>query len=159
MLNDKSVYETIIPAIEDLVKENLPAVSVLSNTAALLFNSFEKISWAGFYLLKGKSLYLGPFQGRPACTVINIKNGVCGKSVREKTTVIVEDVDQFPGHIACDSDSKSEIVVPLVSGGNLYGVIDIDSHSYSSFGETDRKYLKKISDLISENYTETLFLN
>ncbi len=148
MKNDESVYSEIIPVIKELSEEGLPALSVLANTAAILYSSFEKISWAGFYLLKGNTLYLGPFQGKPACTKIDINRGVCGKAARERKTVIVEDVDLFPGHIACDSDSRSEIVVPLICNNELAGVIDIDSHSYSSFGETDRKYLEEIAALL-----------
>ena len=150
MSRDESVYKTIIPVIKELTSEKLPAISVLSNTCAVIYEKFDKISWAGFYILEGDTLYLGPFQGKPACTEININNGVCGKAARERKTVIVDDVETFPGHIACDSESRSEIVVPVVSGENLIGVLDIDSRIYSSFGNTDRIYLEDIAGILSE---------
>ena len=147
MYTDETVYKTVIQAIRELAGENLPGVTVLANISAILFSSFDKISWAGFYLLEGNTLYLGPFQGKPACTAIDINKGVCGKAAREKETVIVEDVDLFPGHIACDSGSKSEIVVPVFCDGKIRAVIDIDSRSYSSFGETDRIFVEEIAEI------------
>lgn len=152
MKTDESVYELLKPVIKSLSEEELPAISILSNTAALLYNSFEKISWAGFYIIKRNTLFLGPFQGKAACTKIDINKGVCGKAARNKTTVIVEDVNFFPGHIACDSESKSEIVVPLVIERNLIGVLDIDSRNYSSFGSIDKKNLEEIiSGILTNN--------
>ncbi|MCI0474292.1 MAG: GAF domain-containing protein, partial [Ignavibacteria bacterium] len=103
-------------------------------------------SWAGFYLYDRKSdeLVLGPFQGKIACTRIALNRGVCGASARERKTIIVEDVNKFPGHIFCDSLSKSEIVVPIVKGSVLIGVLDIDSGNYSAFDETDKQYLEEL---------------
>ena len=149
MKTDESIYKSILPVIRELAEEAVPVTSILANTAALLYSSFDKISWAGFYLLRENTLYLGPFQGRPACNVIDINKGVCGKAARDRKTVIVEDVDLFPGHIACDSESKSEIVVPLLPERKLKGVIDIDSHSYSSFGGTDIKYIEEIAEILN----------
>ena len=157
MHSDQTIYKSITSSIRELAGENLPAVTVLANISAILYSSFDKISWAGFYLYRENILYLGPFLGKPACTVIDVKNGVCGKAAREMKTVIVEDVNRFPGHIACDSDSRSEIVVPVISQGALLAVIDIDSHSYSSFGKTDRIYLEEIAEIISENYSKIIF--
>jgi GAF domain-containing protein len=151
MKTDESVYKSIIPVLKSLSEEKLPASSILANTAALLYSSFEKISWAGFYLLEGETLYLGPFQGKAACTKIDINRGVCGKAARNKKTVIVEDVDLFPGHIACDSESKSEIVVPVILDDSLIGVLDIDSPSYSSFDSKDQIYLEEITSIIVKN--------
>ena len=151
MKTDETVYKSIIPVLKSLSEEKLPAVSILANTAALLYDSFEKISWAGFYLLEGETLYVGPFQGKSACTKIDRNKGVCGKAARDKVTVIVEDVDLFPGHIACDSESKSEIVVPVILDDTLIGVLDIDSRSYSSFGSKDKKYLEEITSIIVKN--------
>ena len=148
MKTDESVYESIIPVLMELAGEDLPATTIMASTAALLYSSFEKISWAGFYLLDGETLYLGPFQGKPACTKIDINRGVCGKAARDRESVIVEDVEVFPGHIACDTDSKSEIVVPMISGSSLIGVLDIDSRSYSSFGSKDKMYLEKITNIL-----------
>ena len=146
---DAEIYEVLLPQIEALLNNNEPVISNLSNVTAALRQSFDKISWVGFYLLKDNILYLGPFQGKIACTVIKIGNGVCGTSAEKKETLIVDDVDKFPGHIACDSGSKSEIVIPLIKDGKLLGVLDLDSYEYSSFNETDKKYLEKICKLIA----------
>ena len=99
----------------------------MANIAALLFEELPDVNWAGFYLLKGQDLVLGPFQGKPACTRIGPGKGVCGAAVTTRETVVVENVNEFPGHIACDARSKSEIVVPLISAGQLLGVLDVDS--------------------------------
>ena len=112
--------------------------------------SFDKISWAGFYLYDGKKLYLGPFQGKIACTQIELGKGVCGISALKRETIIVPDVDKFPGHIVCDSDAKSEIVVPIIKDGNLFGVLDLDSSLLNSFNETDKIYLEKLCKFFSE---------
>ena len=157
MHTDENIYKSITATAEELASEDIPAVTVMANISAILYSSFEKISWAGFYLYLRNNLYLGPFQGKPACTFININNGVCGKAARDMRTVIVEDVNRFPGHIACDSDSRSEIVVPVIFQKKLRAVIDIDSSSYSSFGKTDRKYLEEIADIISIKCGEMLF--
>lgn len=125
-----------------LKEDNL--ISNLANVTAALKQTFDKISWVGFYLFDGKKLYLGPFQGNVACTNIEIGKGVCGKSAQLRKTIIVPDVHQFPGHIFCDADSKSEIVVPLIKQNKLLGVLDLDSTEYNSFNETDKIYLEQI---------------
>ncbi len=119
-------------------------VTVLSNAAALIWDSLKEINWAGFYLMKEGKLMLGPFQGKPACTVIEVGKGVCGTAVAEDRTQLVKDVHQFPGHIACDSASNSEIVVPIHSGGAVYGVLDIDSPKLGRFSEEDRDGLEAL---------------
>jgi GAF domain-containing protein len=111
---------------------------------------FDEISWVGFYLFDGAKLYLGPFQGKVACTKIEIGKGVCGKSAEKKETLIVADVDKFAGHIACDSDSKSEIVIPIIKGGDLFGVLDVDSYNLNAFNDTDKFYLEEICNFLSE---------
>jgi L-methionine (R)-S-oxide reductase len=131
-----------------LIEDNL--ISNLANVAAALKQSFDKISWVGFYLFDGKKLYLGPFQGNVACTSIEIGKGVCGKSAQLRKTIIVPDVHQFPGHIFCDTDSKSEIVVPLLKNSKLLGVLDLDSTELNSFNETDKLYLEQICKFLSE---------
>ena len=117
-------------------------ITVLSNAAALLWDSLEDINWAGFYLMKDGKLLLGPFQGKPACTVIEVGKGVCGTAVAEDKTQLVKNVHEFPGHIACDSASNSEIVVPVHAEGSVYGVLDIDSPLLGRFSEEDRDGLE-----------------
>lgn len=117
-------------------------ISVLSNASALLNQYLEDVSWVGFYLLKDNKLILGPFQGLIACTEIEIGKGVCGASAKTRETQIVENVHNFPGHIACDSRSNSEIVIPIIINGALYGVLDIDSTSFNRFNKEDEKELK-----------------
>ena len=117
-------------------------MTVLSNAAALVWDSLDDINWAGFYLMKEGKLMLGPFQGKPACTVIEVGKGVCGTAVAEDRTQLVKNVHEFPGHIACDSASNSEIVVPVHAGGSVYGVLDIDSPLLGRFSEDDRKGLE-----------------
>ena len=141
---DSKIYNELLPQIESLIDTNVPLISNLANAASALKYSFDKISWAGFYLLKGGKLFLGPFQGKIACTVIEPGKGVCGKSAALKETIIVEDVDNFPGHIACDGGSRSEIVVPLIRDNMIFGVLDLDSYELSAFDETDKIYLEKL---------------
>lgn len=149
-LPDEEKYQQIIPQVENLINPIEPIVSNFANVTALLNDSLEKISWVGFYLIKGDKLFLGPFQGKVACTTIEIGKGVCGTSAQQKKTIIVEDVHKFPGHIACDGDSNSEIVVPLIKNGILYGVLDLDSYHYSAFNQIDKIYLEKLCKLITD---------
>lgn len=119
-------------------------VPLLANVSALLFDTLERINWAGFYLMDNGSLLLGPFQGKPACIRIEVGKGVCGTAVRENRTVRVEDVHAFQGHIACDAASASEIVVPIRSGGRVVGVLDIDSPEKGRFDEADEAGLREL---------------
>lgn len=125
-------------------------ISNLSNFTAIIKDTFDKISWVGFYLFNGEKLYLGPFQGKVACTNIEIGKGVCGTAARKRETIIVADVNKFPGHIACDSSSKSEIVIPLIQTGKLLGVLDIDSYELNSFGIIDKNYLEEICKFLCD---------
>ncbi len=143
-------YKLLYQQLGSLVLKEDNLISNLANVTAALKQTFDKISWIGFYLYDGKKLYLGPFQGNVACTNIEIGKGVCGKSAQLRKTIIVPDVHQFPGHIFCDADSKSEIVVPLLRNGKLLGVLDIDSTEYSSFNETDKVYLEQICRFLAE---------
>lgn len=119
--------------------ENVPhKIANLANASALLWQELPNINWAGFYLLEDKTLILGPFQGKPACIAIPVGKGVCGTAVAEKRTLVVADVHQFPGHIACDCASNSEIVVPICKNGEVIGVLDIDSPQFDRFSEEDR---------------------
>ena len=126
-----------------LVKED-NLITNLSNLSAYLNYFLDDINWIGFYLFDGQKLTLGPFQGLPACTQILLGNGVCGVAAKERKTYIVDDVDKFPSHIACDSASNSEIVIPFVKNNKLIGVLDIDSPNYSRFDTTDKLYLEKV---------------
>lgn len=122
----------------------------LSNAAAALYRSLPDVSWAGFYLMHEGRLVLGPFQGNPACIHIAVGKGVCGTAVLERRIVRVEDVHRFPGHIACDSQSRSEIVLPLERDGEIFGVLDIDSPRLNRFSEEDETGLREIAELIRE---------
>lgn len=143
-------YKLLIKQVKNLLDEKDNLVTNLSNFTAALKQTFPKISWVGFYLYDGSKLYLGPFQGKVACTEIKIGSGVCGTSAQKLETIIVPDVDKFPGHIACDVDSRSEIVVPIVKDGKLFGVLDLDSTEYNSFDDTDKKYLEELVDYLSK---------
>ncbi|MCZ2970036.1 GAF domain-containing protein, partial [Acinetobacter baumannii] len=118
-------------------------VANLSNASALLNQFLDRVNWVGFYVTEGNQLVLGPFQGMPACVRIPFGRGVCGVAAETKTTQLVADVHQFPGHIACDSASNSEIVVPIVKEGAVIGVLDIDSPEKNRFDEVDQRYLEK----------------
>ena len=122
----------------------------LANASALLFEKLEGISWAGFYTIKEGKLVLGPFQGKVACTIIAMGKGVCGTVAQEDRTRVVPDVNKFPGHIACDSASKSEIVIPMHRKGELFGVLDIDSPLFDRFDEEDRKGLEEFVSILEK---------
>lgn len=136
-------YEALIPQIEALVNGEPDLVANLANVAAALKEQFGWF-WVGFYLVKENELVLGPFQGPVACTRIRYGKGVCGSSWEQARTLIVPDVEQFPGHIACSSLSKSEIVVPVIRDGKVIGVLDVDSAEYNEFDSTDQQYLEAI---------------
>ena len=133
--------------IKSIINKELPLVSNLSNVSALL-NKLDNINWCGFYIVKDNTLYLGPFQGEVACTMISYGKGVCGSSFKEKKTIIVDDVNKFEGHIACSSLSKSEIVTPIIKNDKVVAVIDIDSPIYNRFNLEDKKLLEKVADLL-----------
>jgi GAF domain-containing protein len=140
---DKEMFYKILNVkLEGLLASESNWLANLSNAAAHLFNNLETINWAGFYFLNEGELILGPFQGLTACTRIKIGKGVCGTAVAQKTTQLVPDVHLFPGHIACDGASNSEIVVPIMKDGFIYGVLDIDSPIKERFNEIDQKYLE-----------------
>lgn len=126
-------------------------VANLANTAAAIWQAMDRINWAGFYLMEEGKLVLGPFQGKPACIEIPVGKGVCGTAVKEGKTILVEDVHQFPGHIACDSASNSEIVVPIFKNGEIYGVLDIDSPYFARFTPEDQQGLEALVRILEEN--------
>lgn len=142
-------YRLFLPQFELLISDEKEEVSVLANAAAALREAFG-FFWVGFYLVKDDRLILGPFQGSTACYRIRKGKGVCGTSWAETRTLVVPDVDQFPGHIACSSLSRSEIVVPILAGGQVKGVLDIDSDQLNSFDETDRRYLEEVTAVIAK---------
>lgn len=140
-------YEVLIPQVEALIKGETDLIANLANMAAALKEQFNWF-WVGFYLVKEAQLVLGPFQGPVACTRIQKGKGVCGTSWEKAETLIVPDVNAFPGHIACSSLSRSEIVVPLLQGENVVGVLDADSFKLNEFDETDAKYLEELVNLL-----------
>jgi L-methionine (R)-S-oxide reductase len=139
----KEQYESLLPQIKAVIEDEGDLIANLANTCACLKEQFNWL-WVGFYLVKGDELVLGPFQGPLACTRIKKGKGVCGTSWAKKETLIVPDVNAFPGHIACSSLSLSEIVVPVIRGGQVVAVLDVDSEKYNEYDETDRKYLEQI---------------
>ena len=149
-LSTEEKYRLLIKQLKILLSKKDNFLSNLSNLAAALKQSFDKISWVGFYLSDGNKLYLGPFQGHVACAEIELGKGVCGTSAEKRESIIVPDVDKFPGHIVCDIGSRSEIVIPVIKNDELFGVLDIDSNKYNSFDETDRKYLEEICTFLSK---------
>eukprot|EP00456_Euglypha_rotunda_P078895 TRINITY_DN75631_c0_g1_i1.p2 TRINITY_DN75631_c0_g1~~TRINITY_DN75631_c0_g1_i1.p2 ORF type:complete len:157 (-),score=13.22 TRINITY_DN75631_c0_g1_i1:136-606(-) len=141
-------YQALIPQIKALIEGETDLVANLANIAGALKEQFGWF-WVGFYLVKEDQLVLGPFQGPVACTRIRKGRGVCGSSWEQAQTLVVPDVEQFPGHIACSSLSRSEIVVPLMKNGEVWGVLDVDSESLNHFNDTDRIYLEEIVSLLS----------
>lgn len=141
----------LLLAYSELIKNDFFEISILANTSAFLNEILENINWVGFYLLKGNTLLLGPFQGKVACTTIEVGKGVCGSAVLNKTTIVVDNVDKFPGHIACDPNSKSEIVIPIYVNNKIYGVLDIDSPILNRFSNSDQKFLEDITNILSNH--------
>lgn len=142
-------YEALLPQIKALIADESDLVANLANIAAVLKEAFD-FFWVGFYINKGENLVLGPFQGPLACTRIEFDKGVCGASYTQQATMLVPDVEAFPGHIACSSDSKSEIVVPVIKNNRVYMVLDVDSSQLNDFNEEDQQGLEAIAALISE---------
>ena len=144
-------YKEMIPQIESLIRNESDFIANLANTSAALKLALGvDASWVGFYIYKPHELVLGPFQGKPACVRIQIGRGVCGIAAKEKRTIVVPDVTKFPGHIFCDPQSKSEIVVPLLRNNEVIGVLDVDSASLNAFDKTDQLYLEQVSALLVE---------
>lgn len=139
----------LLEQIKSLVRPELPLVTNLSNASAVL-NQLKNINWCGFYIVKDGSLYLGPFQGDPACTYIPFGKGVCGTAAKEKQSIIVDDVNKFDSHIACSSLSKSEIVVPILKDNEVVAVIDVDAPIYNRFTKEDEKTLQEIATFLSK---------
>lgn len=150
-MDKKQEYDTVLLVMKGLVEDRQLPISLYANVSALLKQTLSDVSWVGFYLFNGTALYLGPFQGKVACVDIPLNRGVCGLAARTQKTVVVADVHQFPGHIACDEGSNSEIVIPIVKNNQLIGVLDIDSYSLSRFDEVDLTYLEKFTKVIAQS--------
>jgi len=142
------LYESLAVSLEALIGDETDPLANLANAAALLWEALPHINWAGFYILRGSELVLGPFQGRSACVRIAMGKGVCGTAAAKRETLVVPDVDKFPGHIACDAASRSEIVVPLVANAKLAAVLDVDAPKESRFDEDDRRGLERIGEIL-----------
>ncbi len=142
-------YQQLIPQINALIDKDVNVTANLANIAAALKYSMD-FFWVGFYLVENNELILGPFQGPVACTRIGYGKGVCGAAWQQKTTLVVEDVEQFPGHIACSSASKSEIVVPVIKNDKVVMVLDVDSDRLAAFDATDQQYLEQLAGMIAD---------
>ena len=140
-----ALYQEVLALARALFEGERDATANAANLAALLFHSLPDLNWAGFYWLKGGELVLGPFQGKPACVRIALGRGVCGTAARDAATIVVPDVNAFPGHIACDTASRSEVVVPVLRGGRVIGVLDLDSPRLARFTEEDARGLEALA--------------
>jgi L-methionine (R)-S-oxide reductase len=141
-------YRDLAASLGALLRDEADAVANLSNASALLAQALDRINWCGFYVLRGEELVLGPFQGKPACVRIAMGKGVCGAAAARGASLVVPDVNAFPGHIACDAASRSEIVVPILENGQLRGVLDVDSPEVGRFDEGDRSGLEEFVEVL-----------
>jgi len=147
---NKTKYKSIISELPHLICDLEYEVTILSNASALLNEHLDIINWVGFYLLKDNKLILGPFQGKPACTTIPLNKGVCGACATNEATIIVDNVHEFKGHIACDSASNSEICIPIFKVNKFYGLLDIDSPIINRFNNEDKTYLEAVVKIIEK---------
>ncbi|MCB8822791.1 GAF domain-containing protein [Microvirga rosea] len=138
------IYVSLAQQLSGLVEGETDAIANAANMSALIYNLLPDLNWAGFYFMRGAGLVLGPFQGKPACIRIPVGRGVCGTAVERRTSILVPDVDAFPGHIACDSASRSELVVPLIKNGAVIGVLDLDSPRPDRFDEVDQEGCERL---------------
>jgi L-methionine (R)-S-oxide reductase len=144
------IYDRLAARLPALIGQQTDFLANISNFAALLFNTLPELNWAGFYLLRGTDLVLGPFQGKPACSCIAIGDGVCGTAALQRAAVLVPDVHAFPGHIVCDEASQSEMVLPVFKDSRLVGVLDLDSPVQGRFDETDRDQIQQLLHTLME---------
>ena len=142
-MDKQQLYENLLLQLRGILNNETDALANMANTAAVIFNTLPQLNWAGFYRLQGSELILGPFQGKPACVRIALGRGVCGTAAQQVQTQLVPDVHAFAGHIACDSASRSEIVIPVIHNGRVWGVLDIDSPVPARFDNTDKIFLEK----------------
>jgi L-methionine (R)-S-oxide reductase len=146
-------YSSLAAELRGLLQGESDLIANAANTSALLFNALPQVNWVGFYFLKRGELVVGPFQGKPACVRIALGKGVCGTAAARRQTIVVPDVEAFPGHIACDSASRSEIVLPLVKNGALLGVLDLDSPVRERFDDQDRQGLERAAAVFLDSVT------
>lgn len=149
--NKPRAYSELASALRGLLQGESDRIANAANTAALLFDALPAVNWVGFYFLQGEELVVGPFQGKPACVRIALGRGVCGAAAQRRQTMLVSDVHAFPGHIACDAASNSEIVVPLLQGAALLGVLDVDSPSLARFDAQDERGLEMLAQIFIES--------
>ena len=145
--NKDADYASLAEELNSLLAGEPDFIANAANTSALLFDALPDINWAGFYFLRNGELVVGPFQGKPACVRIPLGKGVCGTAAASRKTIVVRDVHEFPGHIACDAASQSEIVVPLLRGDELLGVLDIDSPLVGRFDDADRRGIERLATI------------
>ena len=148
------LYASLAEQLRSLLEGEHDFIANAANFAALLYHSLPDLNWTGFYLLKGRELVLGPFQGKPACVRIAIGKGVCGTAAEQRQTILVDNVHEFPGHIACDSASNSEIVVSLIKHERLIGVLDLDSPSFARFDNEDARGLNELAEILVQASSE-----
>jgi len=148
-LTKPALYGALSKSLESLLEGETDALANLANASGLLADALERINWCGFYLLRGEELVLGPFQGKPACVRIALGKGVCGTAAQRREALVVPDVNAFPGHIACDAASRSEIVIPILQDGRLRGVLDVDSPETHRFDDEDRKGLEELVRILT----------
>ena len=147
-------YQLMAYMAKRVLEDDSDVIASLANLSAVINGYMDRINWVGFYIMKDGELVLGPFQGLPACIRIQVGKGVCGTAVAERKTQIVEDVHKFPGHIACDSASNSEIVIPIYKNGEVFGVLDVDSPELNRFSELEDKYLTEICEALTKQLEE-----
>ena len=148
-----ALYHQICEQLHELIGDETNFIANAANTCSLLFQSLPDVNWVGFYIADHRELVLGPFQGKPACVRIPLGKGVCGTAAAQRRTLLVGDVNQFPGHIACDAASQSEIVVPLLNWGKMLGVLDIDSASLNRFDEEDQEGIESVASVFLSSQT------
>jgi L-methionine (R)-S-oxide reductase len=145
------LYSNLSSQLRSLLADERDVIANAANMSSLLYHSMPDVNWAGFYYYRNNELVLGPFQGQPACVRIQIGKGVCGTAAQQRQTIIVDNVHDFPGHIACDSASNSEVVVPIIKDDQLIGVLDLDSPSFGRFDEEDARGLNELVDVFLES--------
>ena len=158
LLTTTDTESFLVQSVHSLCEGNFDYISNAANISAVIFEHVPNINWVGFYFLRNNSLYLGPFQGKVACTLIPIGKGVCGTAVAEQKIQRIDNVHEFPGHIACDAASNSELVIPLWVNNSIIGVLDIDSPLFSRFTETDENIFRQITDIFS-TYSDFSFFH
>lgn len=148
-MNEEQKLQYMLVLLEGQLSSEKDALANLSNASAIIKAVMDRLNWSGFYIMKDGQLVLGPFQGLPACNRIKVGNGVCGTAAATRKTQVVPNVHEFPGHIACDSASNSEIVVPIIKNDKVYGVLDLDSPEFNRFTELEAKYLEKFVEKLN----------